>query len=175
MLLPREEDENGEEIDPREELVEQLLEYKMVRSLSEELIMLQKNAEDVFYRSPSIPKDVLEYEEPVDTTELMKDVTLKKLESIFAGVLRRKEDRRDPIRARFGDIPKEEVPLEKKMAYVKDYIHTHKSCSFKALLSEQSDKTEVIVAFLSILELMKTGEIVVVQEHTFDDITISAK
>jgi segregation and condensation protein A len=175
MLLPREEDENGEEIDPRDELVEQLLEYKMVRSLSEELIVLQKNAEDVFYRPPSIPKDVLDYEEPVDTTELTKDITLKKLEDIFASVLRRKEDRRDPIRARFGDIPKEEVPLEKKMAYVKEYICNHKSCSFRALLSEQSDKTELIVAFLSLLELMKTGEIVVAQEHIFDDITISAK
>jgi segregation and condensation protein A len=175
MLLPREEDENGDEIDPRDELVEQLLEYKMVRSLSDELIMLQKNAEDVFFRSPSIPKDVMEYEIPVDTTELMKDVTLKKLEDIFSSVLRRKEDRRDPIRARFGDIPKEEIPLEKKMAYVKDYISKHRSCSFKALLTEQSDKTEVIVAFLSILELMKTGEIVVKQERIFDDIIISSK
>jgi segregation and condensation protein A len=137
--------------------------------------MLQKNAEDVFFRSPSIPKDVMEYEIPVDTTELMKDVTLKKLEDIFSSVLRRKEDRRDPIRARFGDIPKEEIPLEKKMAYVKDYISKHRSCSFKALLTEQSDKTEVIVAFLSILELMKTGEIVVKQERIFDDIIISSK
>jgi segregation and condensation protein A len=82
MLLPREEDENGEEIDPREELVQQLVEYRMVRTLSSELYDMHQNADNLYFRDPTIPKEVLEYEEPVDTQELMSDITLQKLGDI---------------------------------------------------------------------------------------------
>jgi segregation and condensation protein A len=175
MLLPREEDENGEEIDPREELVQKLVEYRMVRTLSNELYDMHQNADNLYFRDPSIPKEVLEYEEPVDTKELMADLTLQRLGDIFESVLRRKEDRKDPIRARFGDIPKEEISLERRMGDVRDYVFKHKKCSFRSMLNSQSSKMDVIVTFLSILELMKTGVIIVSQENIFDDIDISLR
>ena len=175
MLLPREEDENGEEIDPREELVQKLVEYRMVRTLSNELYDMHQNADNLYFRDPSIPKEVLEYEEPVDTAELMSDLTLQRLGDIFESVLRRKEDRKDPIRARFGDIPKEEISLEQRMSDVRSYVFSHKRCSFKSMLNAQSSKMDVIVTFLSILELMKTGVITVVQENIFDDIDITLR
>jgi segregation and condensation protein A len=175
MLLPREEDENGEEIDPREELVQQLVEYRMVRTLSSELYDMHQNADNLYFRDPTIPKEVLEYEEPVDTQELMSDITLQKLGDIFESVLRRKEDRKDPIRARFGDIPKEEISLEQRMGDVREYVLKHRKCSFRAMLSEKSTKVDVIVTFLSILELMKTGVITVSQEKIFDDINITLR
>ena len=136
---------------------------------------MHQNAENLYFRNPTIPKEVLDYEEPVDTKELMSDITLQKLGDIFESVLRRKEDRKDPIRARFGDIPKEEISLEQRMSDVKGYVLSHKKCSFRSMLTSKSTKLDDIVTFLSILELMKTGVITVSQEKIFDDINITLR
>ena len=67
MLLPKEVNEEGEEEDPREELVQKLLEYKMYKYMSYELKDYMDNAAGVFYkRATSIPDEVLKYREPVD-------------------------------------------------------------------------------------------------------------
>ena len=122
MLLPKTIEEGEEEEDPREELVQKLLEYKMVKTLSGELLEMKENSEDVYYRQPSIPSEVLQYEEPVDTKKLVSDVNLNMLQDIFLSVLRKKDTRKDPIRANFSDIPREEISIEDKMDEVKTYV-----------------------------------------------------
>lgn len=176
MLLPKvETEEDGEEVDPRAELVEQLLEYKMYKCMSYELRDRQMGAEQVFYKEKTLPDEVLQYEQPVDLEELMSDVTLNKLSSIFQSVMRRQENRVDSIRSQFGTIKKEEVSMEDKMIFVRDFAKSHKQFSFRKLLESQATKTEIIVTFLSILELMKDGTISIIQEHIFDDILIESK
>lgn len=175
MLLPKTEEEGEEEEDPREELVQKLLEYKMVKTLSGELLEMRENSEDVYYRQPSIPSEVLKYEEPVDTKKLVSDVNLNMLQDIFLSVLRKKDTRKDPIRANFSDIPREEISIEDKMDEVKTYVSSHKKCSLKKILKNAESRMEVIVTFLSILELIKVGAITVLQEKTFDDICIINK
>ena len=64
---------------------------------------------------------------------------------------------------------------EEKTEYLENYATTHKHFSFRSLLEAQSSKVEVIVTFLAILELMKTGKILISQEHIFDDIQIDSK
>ena len=128
MLLPKTIEEGEEEEDPREELVQKLLEYKMVKTLSGELLEMKENSEDVYYRQPSIPSEVLQYEEPVDTKKLVSDVNLNMLQDIFLSVLRKKDTRKDPIRANFSDIPREEISIEDKMDEVKTYVSSHKKC-----------------------------------------------
>ena len=54
------------------------------------------------------------------------------------------------------------------------YARTHRYFSFRGLLEKQSSKIQVIVTFLAILELMKTGVITIEQEHLFDDIQITS-
>ena len=61
MLLPREVKEDGEEEDPREELVRQLLEYKMYKYMSYELRDRMADASRCVYRKNSMPREVLEY------------------------------------------------------------------------------------------------------------------
>lgn len=173
MLLPPDETEEDEEyVDPRAELVEQLLEYKMYKSISYELRDRQIDAEQVFYRKKDLPKEVLSYEPPVNLDELVSDLTLGELSRIFEQVLKRQDNRLDPIRSKFGNIKKEEVTLEEKLRYVAAYAARHKHFSFRHLLEEQHTKMDVIVTFLSILELMKAGKILIFQEKTFDDIAI---
>ena len=65
--------------------------------------------------------------------------------------------------------------LDLKTAYVEDYLLTHKSFSFMDLMEKQRSKMEIIVTFMVILELMKTGKITIVQEDIFDDIWITSK
>lgn len=72
MLLPRELDEEGEEIDPRAELVERLLEYKKYKYISRILREKEEDADRVFYGSGAMPEEVLRYMPPLDLTELLK-------------------------------------------------------------------------------------------------------
>lgn len=173
MLLPPEEDENGEEIDPREELVARLVEYKMYKNLSAELKQKQAEAMMHFYKSPSIPKEVAKYEPPVDLDRLLEDVTLSKLQQVFQMVMRRQVDKMDPIRSKFGNIHHEPIKLSDKLSYIQRFASAKQNFSFRELLERQENRTEVVVTFLAILELMKIGVVQSEQKETFGDILLT--
>ena len=175
MLLPSDPDSEEEQEDPRAELVQQLLEYKMYKCMAYELKDRQMDAQRVMFKEPTIPDEVLAYEEPLDIEELVSDVTLAKLNDIFKNIMKKQKDKIDPLRSKFGKIEKEEVSLEDKMAYLEEYATTHAHFSFRGLLEAQASKVEIIVTFLAILELMKMGKIFISQEHIFDDIKIDSK
>ena len=174
MLLPKKVNEDGEEEDPRAELVQQLLEYKLYKYMSLALKDRQIDAGRVFYRKPAIPEEVKEYEAPINLDDLLSDVTLEKLNAVFRSVMLRQENKIDKVRAGFGKIEVEEVSLPEKIAYLEEYAVSHRQFSFRRLLEAQSSKMEVIVSFLAVLELMKTGKITITQKHLFDDIEITS-
>ncbi len=174
MLLPAEVNEDGEEEDPRAELVQQLLEYKMYKYMSYELKDKMIEAGNVFCRDMNLPKEVEQYKAPVDYEELIGDTTLQKLHSIFKDIMKRQVDRVDPIRSQYGNIVRDEVDVDRKTVYIEDYIKSRKHFSFRDLLEKQTSKLEIVVTFLVILELMKTGRVTIVQEELFDDIYITS-
>ena len=174
MLLPKEPEPEEEEEDPRAELVMKLLEYKKYKYMSYELKDRQVDACKFMYKEPTIPEEIRKYESPVDLNKLLDGITLKRLNDIFKEVIRRQKDKIDPIRSRFGSIEKEEVSIEEKMNYVLEYTQTNRHCSFRKLLLKQCSKLQIIVTFLAILELMKTGRINIMQKAIFDDIIIDA-
>ncbi|MCI8448907.1 MAG: segregation/condensation protein A [Eubacterium sp.] len=175
MLLPKKETDDEEEKDPRAELVQQLLEYKMYKCFSYELKDRQLDADKVMYKVPTIPKEVSEYTPPLDLEALLGDLTLHKLNAVFESVMKRQTDKIDPVRSKFGRIEKEEVSLEEKMIVLEQYAKEHKTFSFRGLLDRQSGRVQVIVTFLAVLELMKTGKIEIFQEQAFDDISITSR
>lgn len=175
MLLPKSEEASEEEEDPRAELVQQLLEYKMYKFMAYELRDRQVDADQIFYKQPTIPDEVLSYEQPVDLNELIGDLSLQKLNDIFQTVLKRQKNRVDPIRSKFGEIVQEEVSVAEKTEYMENYIQTHRNFSFRDLLEKQGSRMEVIVTFLVILEFMKAGTIRITQENIFDDIMIESQ
>ena len=175
MLLPKEVNEEGEEEDPRQELVAQLLEYKMYKYMSYELRDRQVEGEQVMYKRPTIPDEVREYEEPVNLDELLGELTLSKLHKIFRDVMKRRADKIDPVRSKFGKIEKEEVTLPDKLSYVTEYAKGHRRFGFRELLEKQGSKIQIVVTFLAILQLMKEGVIAIEQEHPFDEIMIQSK
>lgn len=175
MLLPMEVNEEGEEEDPRAELVEKLIEYKMYKYMSYELKDRQLDAVKNIYKVPTIPKEVSEYVAPIDYEQLVGDMDLTKLNQIFKSIVRKQTDKIDPVRSKFGNIKKDEINLEEKTAFIELFVATNKRFSFRALLEEQPTKMDIVVTFLVILEMMKTGKIMIVQEDLFDDIMITSQ
>ena len=173
MLLPKEVNEEGEEEDPRAELVEKLLEYKMYKYMSYELKDRQLDAGRSLFKKPTLPKEVEEYREPVDYEQLLGGMTLDRLHHIFKDMVRKQEDRIDPIRSQYGKIEKDEINMDERSEYIEAYIRKHKSVSFRELLQKQNSKMEIIVTFLVVLELMKVGKIHTRQDDIFDDIWIT--
>ena len=173
MLLPKEVDEEGEEEDPRAELVQKLLEYKLYKYMSLELRDRQVDAAKNLYREQKLPPEVALYKPPLDYDQLIGDMTLNRLHEIFKTIIRRQEEKIDPIRSRYGNIEKEEIDMDVKLLYVEAYAREHRHFSFRRLLEKQASKMEIIVTFLIVLELMKTGRISINQENLFDDIMIT--
>lgn len=174
MLLPAEVNEEGEEEDPRAELVQKLLEYKMYKCMSYELKDRQMDAERSYYKNPTIPKEVAAYQPPINYEELLTDVNLARLHEIFQATLKRQADKIDPIRSQFGRIEKDEINMDEKISFIREYIRTHKTFSFRKLLEKEHSKMEIVVTFLTLLELIKMGQVSIEQNELFDDIIITS-
>jgi segregation and condensation protein A len=87
--------------------------------------------------------------------------------------MQKQVDKIDPIRSNFGEIEKEEINIEDHMIFLEEYAMLHGTFSFRKLLTHGSGKSYVIVSFLGILEMMKTGKVTIEQEKLFDDILIT--
>lgn len=173
MLLPVEEkEEEKDEGDPRAELVERLLEYKMYKYAAAMLKDRELDAGKAVFKGMTMPKDLKYEEPPVNIDELVGDLTIQKLHKIFKSVMKRQTDKLDPIRSKYGKIEQEEINLADKIAEMEDYGRRHRRFSFREILQKQPTKLNVVVTFLAVLELMKSGKIKVVQEKLFDDIII---
>ena len=174
MLLPKEVNEEEEFEDPRQELVEQLLEYKMYKFMSYELKDRELDGDRIMYKTASIPDEVKGYVPPVDLDKLLGDLTLVQLNRIFKEVMKRQESKVDPVRSKFGKIEKEEVTLPDKLDYVTEYARSHRKFGFRALLKKQSSKVQVVVTFLAILQLKKEGVIFLQNNQPFDEIMMTS-
>ena len=116
MLLPKvEKEEEEDEEDPRAELVRRLLEYKMYKYMAQELEEREQEAELLFFKEPTIPREVAKYEEPLDLDKLLDGLTLAKLQKVFDAVMKRNANKLDPVRSRFSTIRREPISLEQKV------------------------------------------------------------
>ena len=172
MLLPREEKE--EEEDPREELVRRLMEYKMFKYAAMELKDLSVDAQKIFYREESVPREIREYQEPVVPEEIVGDLSLTRLNEVFQMVIRRKKDMEDPVRSKFGKIHREKYRVEDRITEIRKMVKGMRRIHFRTLLDIQPSREKVIVTFLAVLELMKMGEIAVSQEENFSEIYLDS-
>lgn len=173
MLLPKETEEASEEDDPRAELVQQLLEYKLYKYMSFELKDREIHASRSLFREPDIPEEVLNYQAPVDLDHFLQGVDIATLKRVFDDVLRRSSEKRNEEAIRYGKIGREPVSLSERLDYIRSYAANNKKFSFRGLFEEAVTREHVIVTFLAVLELMKTGQVVAVQESE-DDIMLYA-
>lgn len=172
MLLPVEINEEGEEEDPRAELVARLLEYKKYKAMAQELQDMETGARGLLFKLPTVPKEVAKYEPPIDLDKLLDGVTLAKLQRVFDSVMKRQRDKVDPIRSNFGTIKREPISLENRIREVMRFARQHRRFCFRQMLEQQGDRLEIVVTFLAVLELMKMGKICLTQESIFDEMNI---
>ena len=172
MLLPKEQNEDGEEEDPRSELVERLIEYQEFKMMSGKLRDYYEENEGQLFKDPTIPDEVREYEVKPDISELMKDVTMDRLREVFRMVSLREEERIDPLRSGFGQIEKDPVRLSEKLVSVLEYGQAKKKLNFREFLHTQKTKADTVVAFLACLELIRIGRFFVRQDSPSSEIEL---
>ena len=129
-----------------------------------------------FYKKKEIPKEVQEYQEEIDPYEIVSemDLNLAKLNTIFQDVLKRMTDKVDPVRSKFGRIEKEKISVDDKMKAIRERMRGLSGIHFRSLLEAQATKFEVVVTFLAVLELVKTGAIMVRQQEQFSEIYLDS-
>lgn len=174
MLLPKEKDEEtNEEIDPREELVKKLIEYKKYKIIAEKLYNTEVFTDKVIFKDADIEViNNIKVKTKPSVEEMLEGITLKDLYRAFEDVLKRKELKTDKIRSGFKSVTKALYTIDNKITYIKDLIILNKKISFNKIFKESSCKVEVVVTFLAVLELMRTKDIKVLQENIFDEIII---
>ena len=174
MLLPKPADPEENEEDPRAELVQQLLEYKMYKYMSYELKDKAITASKAVYKEPSIPNEVREYEAPIDLDKFIGNVTIAKLKAIFDDVMQRSSEKVNEQAMKYGRVRREPLNIPAKITEIRSFISTGSAFSFRQLIEQQPTRLNVIATFLAVLELMKTGELVAEQEGNENDIIFTA-
>ena len=163
MLLPRQ-DEEEEEEDPRENLVNRLIEYQRYKDMIDEFKSLEKERKDIFTKDPM---NLYEYSDPIKNDG---DITLDNLVEALNKFLQRKEDEK-PLETK---IARKEILVTDRTNEIRSLLKKKKKVSFFDLF-EVRTKEYVVVTFLSILEMAKKGEITIVQENNFNNITVNYK
>lgn len=167
LLLPSNKDlgEDEYEEDPRENLINRLLEYKKYKDMVDTFKELEEGRRDIFTKDPM---NLSEYKE-IETTN-NGDITLEDLVNALNNFLKRKEDEK-PIQTK---ITKKELSVKDRTREIKNILKTRKKVSFFELF-EVKTREYVVVTFLSILEMAKRGELSIVQENNFNDIIVNLK
>jgi len=166
MLLPRPQSEDEEEIiDPRLELVSQLLEYKKFKELAYKLSDFEEEQRNVFPRGFY---HEVEHERE-DGVDLDEDVTIFSLISAFKQVLDRMPEET------FHHIEDIQISLEEQIEYILNQLAGGKQITFFELVSHIRDKLIVVVTFIALLELVKRGELKTRQSKAFGEIWITRK
>lgn len=163
MLLPRANEEEEEE-DPRENLVNRLIEYQRYKDMIDEFKSLEKERKDIFTKDPM---NLYEYSDPIKNDG---DITLDNLVEALNKFLQRKEDEK-PLETK---IARKELLVTDRTNEIRSLLKKKKKISFFDLF-EVRTKEYVVVTFLSILEMAKKGEITIVQENNFNNITVNIK
>lgn len=174
MLLPKGKPivEEEEIADPREELVRRLLEYKKIRDIADKWKEREEAASMVFYKKQDRAVAKLREKEEQPLEDFLQGVTLSDLYHAFQEVMNRKEARTDHVRSTFRSVERDLFTVQDKMEYIRDLLILQPRITFFGMFRQQAKKTEKVVTFLALLELIKMKEVQVEQERTFGEIYI---
>ncbi len=166
MLLPKkkEQDEDNYEEDPREILIERLLAYKKYKEVTNNFKDLELSRKLILTKEP----ENLSYYAKEE--EKKEELGINDLIEAFNAILKRKE-LDSPLATK---ITKKELSVTEKVSKIKNILKQKKKINFEEIF-EVSTKEEVIISFLSILEMVKKDEIILIQDKNFSNIVISLK
>ncbi len=158
MLLPRPQlDEEGNEIDPREELVMHLLEYKKYKSVLQELASMES---DMFQKEKrgNVLKEIKKLSETVNVESELQDIDLYKLLKVYQKVLKRFEIESQKPTHQVVQYP---FTVEQQKDFILNKVMEKKKLSFTQIVEYNREKIGVIYNFLAILELLQLQQIMI--------------
>ncbi|MCX7927729.1 MAG: segregation/condensation protein A [Candidatus Omnitrophica bacterium] len=166
MLLPAQEEQTAEQeiVDPRAELVQQLLEYERFKQIAQELRQREQAQKEVFKR----PKATLQVTEDtvVEEAPVYFEASIFDLISAFSKAMEQTP------KDLFYNVVKDEFTIEEKVHDILHLLLIQETIFLSSLFSTAKNKAEMIVTFLAILELIRQKEIVAVQKQLFGEIEI---
>ena len=163
MLLPKEIDEKGEEIDPRSDLVKALLEYKRYKEMSDELGFFETAQRKISYRGYYTldPKEA-----PPELDTLLKNITVYDLAKAFRKAI-------DNVKKEFvHEIEKVSVSIDEQIAFVLALVSGAKEISFIEIVRDMHERIRIVVTFVALLELAKMGQIGIKESFTTNDFIV---
>ena len=161
MLLPRKQvDEEGNEIDPRRELVDRLMEYKRYKSVLEELRRLEEVRAFMNPRGYA-GTELRKLAEHALADAEMESVTLYKLLRVFERLLNRFEEEKKA--KRIHTVYNYNYTIQDQRAYIKNRLQKEAKTDFESLFLALDNRIHAIVTFLALLELLNAQEISIVQ------------
>ncbi len=153
LLLPRKEvDELGQEIDPRKELVDKLLEYKRFKAILEDMRQLEDTRGKVFERS-NVKAELKGIAESLAGEAELHTLTLYKLMKAFEKVMTRFEYEKNKPQHRVIRYP---YTMEEQKEHVLTQIRSEQNVSFERLFHHCENRVHAIFIFLGLLELIQS-------------------
>ena len=172
MLLPRPQlDEEGNEIDPREELVQHLLEYKKYKSVLEELSSMEGEMLKKEKRG-NVLKELRKLGESVNVESELQDIDLYKLLKVYQKVLKRFELESDKPTHQIIQYP---YTIEDQKIFIIKKIKEKGKLSFTQIIEYNHEKIAVIYNFLAILELLQLNKVTIRVGEGYNNFWIERK
>lgn len=165
LLLPIPQSDDEEEgLDPREELVEKLLEYERFKNAAESLKDLEEDRRKVYWR---LTDEISGYDAPVIPLNLQAMDLIAALRQMLIEVGEGEEQ--------VTSIEREKVSLRMKMREILQRVRSSDSgAGFRDLCGTNCTRADIIITFLALLELLKSGKITIKQKKTLGEIQIKA-
>ncbi|ASV69143.1 segregation/condensation protein A [Cytobacillus sp. FSL W7-1323] len=172
MLLPKHEEDNYDEDidmemeeDPRDELVERLIEYRRFKEAAEDLKELEQERSLLYTKAPS---DLSDMAKEVKMEQTQVDVSLYDMLGALQKLLRRKKWK-EPLATK---VARQEIPIEKRIdEVIRTLRKSNGRKNFNDLFTAHS-REEVVVTFLAVLELMKRQAVLVTQDNNFAELYV---
>jgi segregation and condensation protein A len=167
MLLPSQEvDEEGEPIDPRQELVERLLEYVRFKEAASQLeTRADRRAEHFTRGEAASERDDLQEDHEPEVADTLYDLV-----TVLGDMLRTAPEESEPVH----EVEPHRYSVEEQQRYVFDRLNTGTPVSFRTLVRERA-KAFVIATFLAVLEMARQGHVHVLIESSELDFQVQKR
>ncbi len=163
MLLPREIDERGEEIDPRADLIKALLEYKKYKEVAEDLTFLESHQRKLNYRGYFSADEKIA---PPEYETLLKNISVYDLAKAFKKAI-------DGVKPQIvHEIKKINISIDDQIKYILDKVLEKGEIHFLSLVDGMKEKIRIVITFIALLELTKMEKLGIKESPEFNDFVI---
>lgn len=170
MLIPRKElDDKGNEIDPREELVQKLLEYKKFKEVLGELSFLEDVRNERFLRG-NLESELKGLAEKALVDIELESLSLYKLFQSFQKILQKFEDEASKPVPKISNYA---YFIEDQQTYIRDLLRENGKVRFENLFAMMENRMHAVVTFLALLELLNLQKVIMTQGEGINNFWIS--